>query len=230
MRRTVLAWFVLLTLNLSSAVAQTCRGLPSFNHGPVQILGEGTLSGGSNTMGAGIGFGLRSGPFGELMGAKRFNDAFSGSSVELGGGAGYEIVLGGGRRFSVCPMASAVIGIGPNNVFGSRVERSSRSALLGLSVATTVVARQNWEVIPSLGLSYAYRNDRAQDQTGASLFEISDHYALARVGVGFAVRSNFSIRPQLDLPLATDGGEPAIGLTVGYNFGKRRSPARQPLP
>jgi hypothetical protein len=230
MRRILLAWFILLTLNLSSAVAQTCRGLPSFTSGPVQLLGEGTVSGESNAVGAGIGFGLAVGPFGGFTVGTRFNDTFGGSSLELGGNAGYDIGVGRARRFHLCPVASALVGIGPNNVFGSGVKRSTRSALLGVVVATTLVTRHAWEMVPTLGLSYAYRNDQAQDRAGASLFEISDHYAVAHVGIGFVVRSNLSVRPQLELPIAPASGHPAIGLTVGYNFGKRRVPTRRSLP
>ena len=77
-----------------------------------------------------------------------------------------------------------------------------------------------WQFVPSLALSYAYRKDQARDNAGTTLFEISDHYPLAQLGFGLVLR-NLTIRPQVELPLSFDTGDPTVGLTVGYNFGRR---------
>ena len=195
--------------------------MASFSTGPVQLIGEGSITPESDEIGAGLGFGLPAGPFGGIQIATRSNDTFGGSSLELSGGAGYQFDVGPANRFHLCPMAAVGLGIGPNHAFGSGVQRSSRTALLGITVGSTVLTRPNWVMIPSLGLSYAYRKDQADSQDGASLFAITDHYALAQLGLGFVVNTSFSIRPHLDVPIAPDQGGPTVGLTLGYNFGKR---------
>jgi hypothetical protein len=217
MRRIFVLSLAVLTIAHATAAAQTCRGLASYSTGPFQVTGEASLTPESNAIGAGVGYGLARGFFADASIGTRSSDTFRGSSLELGAGAGYDIELG---RFHLCPAGSFGLGLGPTKPFGAGEDRSSRSALLGLSVGTTVVASTRWQLVPSLALSYAYRKDDARDNAGTTLFQISDHYALAQVGLGLLVR-NLTIRPHVDLPLSLQSGDPSVGLTVGYNFGRR---------
>jgi hypothetical protein len=221
MRRIVVLTIAIVSMAHASASAQICRGLASFSTGPVQVTGEGSLTPESNAIGAGLGYGLTRGPFADVSVGTRSSDTFRGSSLEIGAGAGYQIEVG---RFHVCPAGSFGIGMGPTKPFGAGEDRSSRSALLGVSVGTIVAETARWLLVPTLALSYAYRRDDARDNAGTTLFEISDRYALAQFGFGVVLR-NLTIRPHLDLPLSFDTGEPVVGLTVGYNFGRR--PNRQ---
>jgi hypothetical protein len=74
-------------------------------------------------------------------------------------------------------------------------------------------------VVPSAGIAFGYAREKAENAAGATLFEIDDTYALAQVGVGILLDANLSVRPNIEIPLGLDGGEPVLGLTVGYNFG-----------
>jgi hypothetical protein len=79
------------------------------------------------------------------------------------------------------------------------------------------------QVIPTVGLAYAYRQDKAENSAGASLFEIADHYALAQVGIGLVLNSTISVRPSVEIPLGLYSGDPTFGITLGYNFGTTHS-------
>ena len=217
MRRSLVLLLAIISIAHASATAQICRGLASFSTGPVQVTGDGSLTPESNAIGAGLGYGLARGLFGDASIGTRSSDTFRGSSLELGAGAGYDIEIG---KFHVCPAGGFGVGIGPTKPFGSGEDRSSRSALLGVSVGTIVATSVRWQLVPTLALSYAYRKDQAQDNAGVTLFEISDHYALAQLGFGLVLR-NLTIRPHVELPLSFDTGDPTVGLTVGYNFGRR---------
>jgi hypothetical protein len=217
MGRILLLLLTLISIAPASAVAQICRGLASFSTGPVQVTGEGSLTPESNAIGVGLGYGLARGFFGNASIDTRSSDTFRGSSLELAAGGGYDIELG---KFHVCPAGSLGVGLGPTKPFGAGEDRSSRSALLGVSVGAIVGANTRWQLVPSLALSYAYRKDQARDNAGTTLFEISDHYPLAQLGFGLVLR-NLTIRPQVELPLSFDTGDPTVGLTVGYNFGRR---------
>lgn len=226
MRVTVVLSLIMLSIAQGAISAQTCRGLASFSAGPVQVSGEGSMTLESNAVGAGVAYGLTKGFFADGSIASRSIDTFSGSSLELGAGAGYETAFG---KFHVCPQASAVLGLGPNKPFGAGEDRSSRSALLGVAAGTLAGTVREWQIIPTFALSYAYRKDQAQDGAGTMLFQISDHYALAQLGVGLVLR-NLSIRPQLDLPLSFVNSDPSVGITLSYNFGRRMVTSTESVP
>jgi hypothetical protein len=184
------------------------------------VTGEGSLTAESSTLSAGLGYGLPQSIFGSVAVGKSSSEAFGGSSLDLEAGVGYQISLGKTGQSQLCPTASVGLGIGPRNTIGSGVDRSNRSALVGLAFGTSFVATPGIQIVPSVGLSYAYRKDRAQDNAGATLFEISDHYGLAQLGLGFILHSNLSIRPRMDIPLGFDVTDPTFGLSLSYNFGK----------
>jgi hypothetical protein len=222
MRRILLGSLALVLLSAQSVRAQSCRGLGSFASGPLQVTGEASLTGESRAVGAGLAYGFPRRPFGEVALATREHENFGGSSVDVAAAAGYEIALGRDSRVHLCPLIAGGLQLGPNNAFNSDVKRSRQSAQLGLAMGTEVSPLARWSVIPSLAVSYAYQKDEAKNQAGAVLFQIGDHYALAQFGVGFVYKSTLSLRPYVDLPLWLEGGEPTVGLTVGYGFGRRR--------
>ena len=205
----------------SAVRAQSCQGLPSFSISPLQVTGEASLTWRSDALGAGLSYGFPRGPFGQLSVASRTHENFGGSSLDIGGAAGYEISLGAESRVHLCPVVAGALEIGPNNAFNSDVERLRQSAQVGLAVSTELRPMERWNVVPTFGLAYAYQNDKAQDHTGTLLFQIADHYSLAQLGVGLVYKSTLSLRPYVDFPLWLSGGEPTVGLVVGYGFRKR---------
>jgi hypothetical protein len=78
------------------------------------------------------------------------------------------------------------------------------------------------KIVPTVGLAYAYRQDKAANAAGVSLFQIADHYALAQLGVGLVLDSNISVRPGMDIPFSLNLNQPSFGLTVSYTFGHKR--------
>ena len=223
MRRILPVFVALFLVGHRSAEAQGCRGMASFSSNSLQLTGEASRTAESTAIGAAIGYGLPQGPFGQLGIATRAHETFGASSLDWAAAVGYQIPFGEASRLQLCPIAGIGLRTGPNNTFNSGVDRSRRSAHFGLAVATTLSAIRQWEILPTLSLSYAYQKDQAQDDSGAVLFQIADHFALARLGVGFIFKSSLSLRPYLDLPLGIEGSEPALGLTLGYNFGRRSS-------
>jgi hypothetical protein len=218
--RRILPGFLALILLSHSAQGQGCQGLSSFVHSPFQLTGDASLTGESNALGAGLGIGFPRGPFGHVAVANRSNQNFGGSSLDLAASAGYQVSMGQGSRIHVCPVLSAALGVGPNNAFNSGVDRSHRSAQLGVSVGAELTPLRRWNVIPTFAMSYAYQKDEATDNTGATLFQIDDYFTLIQLGVGVVFKSTLSLRPYVDLPLSLGVGDPTVGFTVGYSFGK----------
>jgi hypothetical protein len=223
MRRSLLVSLTLLAITRTTAVGQACLGMASSTTGPLQAIGEASLTSGTRTVSAGLGYGFPSSVFGSLGIGTKSIEAYNGSSLNLGASAGYEIALGKAAQVQLCPVASLGFEIGPRNTFESGVDRSSRRASVGLAVGAAVAAHGRLQVIPTASLSYAYGQAKAESSAGATLFEISDHYALGQLGVGLILNSQISVRPSVDLPLGLDAGEPTFRLAVGYNFGRKKN-------
>ena len=226
MRRTTLIFSLTLFLALfatigATAHAQTCRGLAPFSNGPVQVSAEGATTRGSSGLSAGVGYGFSTGVFGAATIGTRSMEAFDGSALDLGVSVGYRMSLSQAATFELCPVAGFAAGIGPNGSFSSDVKRSSRTGSLGLALGTSLYAGPRLQVVPSLGIQLLLDDSKAVNSAGTSLFEISDNYGLAQLGVGLVVNSNLSLRPGVEMPIGLEGSEPTISLTVGYNFGRR---------
>lgn len=228
MRRSLVVFLALMATLSAPAVAQTCLGLASYSEGPLQVTGSGWLANEASSVGAGFGYGLPASVFGGLAIGSTSNEAINGSSLELGANVGYQIPLGKSGQAHLCPVAAFGVGIGPKNTFNSGVDRSNQTASVGLALGTSFLASPRMKIIPTVGLAYAYRQDKAENSAGASLFEISDNYARVQLGVGVVLRSNISVRPTADIPLGLDGRDPTFGITVGYNFGSSHRAADQP--
>lgn len=229
MRRSLLVALTLLAITHTTAVAQACLGLASFTTGSVQAVGEASLTSGSRTVGAELGYGFPSSVFGGIGIGTRSIEAYNGSSLDLGASGGYQMALGKAARVQLCPVASFGFEIGPKNTFDSGVDRSSRRASVGLAIGGSVGSHGRLQVIPTASLSYAYGKSKAESDTGATLFEISDHYTLGQLGVGLVLNSHISVRPSVDIPLGLDGGEPTFRLAIGYNFGRKHNRS-EPAP
>lgn len=221
MRRNLLLSMLLLGLARVPAGAQTCLGLASFSTGPMQVTGAGSFTQHSNALGVGVGYGFPAGLFASGAVGTSSTDAFDGSSLDLSTALGYEFPLGKAGQLRVCPLAGLGLQLGPKSTFQSGVDRSDRMASLGFSVGALFRTGPRAQVAPSAGLSYAYEKSQAENDAGALLFQISNSYLLAQVGVGFILNSNISLRPRIDIPLGWNSNEPTLGFTVGFNFGRK---------
>jgi hypothetical protein len=209
----------LLALIRSPAVAQACMGLASFTGAPMQVTATGSFTQLSNSFGGTLGYGLPSSVYGNVAVATTSYDVVDGSTLGLAGRAGYQVNVGGTRPVQVCPNASFGIGKGPNDD-AAGIDRSSRSATIGLHLGTELGAGPRIKVVPSAGFSYAHASVKAEDSSGTELFEISDRYGLAQIAVGIILNQRISVRPSIEIPVGLDGGDPTVGLTLGYNVGQ----------
>lgn len=220
MRGSLMVSLALLGMANAPAAAQTCQGLASFTKAPIQVTANGQFTDLSNSFGATVGYGVPAGVYGTVGVSRTSFDGVDASSMGLAARAGYQMAVGKTGQVHVCPNASFGIGMGPDDDIGG-VDGSSRSATVGVAVGTTFDASPRMKIVPTAGLSYAYGNTKAENDTGAELFSISDSYGLAQLGVGIILDSHISIRPSVDIPVGLDGSDATFGLTLGYHFGRR---------
>jgi hypothetical protein len=228
MSRCVIIALILLATLRASAVAQACLGLASFSTGPIQVTGEASIAGGSSTFAGGASYGWPTSFFGGGTVGTSSVEAFNGSAIDLGATVGYQVTWGVGSavKLQLCPLASFGLEIGPNDTFDSPVDRSSRTASAGLALGTSLGRNPRMQILPTVSLALAHGTSQATDGAGNTLFEISDVYALGQVGVGVVMNSAISVRSTLQMPLGLQGTDPTFALTVGYNFGNKRTAQR----
>jgi hypothetical protein len=223
MRSRSLVVSVALVAILSAPVeGQTCVGLASYSSGPMQVSGKAARTSASTSFVAGLGYGLPASVFGSVAFGTTSNDNFGGSNREVGATAGYQIALGRTGAIQLCPVASFGLGLGPTNRLNAGVDRSRKTASVGVALATSYLAGPRMKIVPSVGLSYAYQQDKAENNAGANLFQIAEHFALAQIGVGLVLDANISVRPGIEIPFSRNIDDPSVGLTVSYSFGRKR--------
>lgn len=228
MRRSLVVSLALLAMVESPAVAQTCQGLASFSAGQMQVAASAQFAEFTNTWGGSFTYGI---PSGVYAGADLSTTSFDGidqNSLGIGAHAGYQMKLGRTGKMNVCPVARLALGMGPDDE-ALNINSSSTDVHFGLAFGTEMGANPGLRILPTAGLGLQYSKAKVEDTSvGGATVEGSETYALARLGVGFVVNQQISIRPTIDIPLGSDlSNDPAFGLSVGYNFGSKGAPARR---
>ena len=211
MFRSFLIGVTLLGLVHSAVVAQTCTGLASYSRGPIQLAGHGSVvtEAGIHQLGASLGYGRTNSVFGDVSIASTSADGVD-SFLSYGADLGYQQKMG---MLQVCPIASYALSNLPD---GFGVNNSASTATIGLAIGAAVGPRQ-LQLVPTGGIFLEYERTKTEDSFNSSTE--SDAYAVAHLGVGL-VLNTLSIRPDVSIPLGLEGADPAVGLTVGFNFGK----------
>jgi outer membrane autotransporter protein len=224
MRRSLIVPLALLAIVKSPAAAQTCQGMASYSAGQLQVAGNAQFPEARKIWGGSISYGQASGIYGGADLSTTSFDGLDQSSLGLGAHAGYQMKLGRAQKLALCPVANLALGMGPDAEAGnSSVDNSQTDAHFGLALGTEMGASRQMRIIPTAGLGLQYTKFKTEiTGPGAGTSEVSETYGLARLGVGFVFNQQISVRPTVDIPVASDlVSDPTFGLTVGYNFGSK---------
>jgi hypothetical protein len=214
MRRSLVVTLALLAIvRATPAVAQTCMGMASYSTGPVQVAGHGSFVDGANQFGATVGYGLARSVFGNVGIATTSWDGAD-ASLNFGGQVGYQMQM---SKAQICPVASLSLGNGPD---GAGLNRSTRSAMVGLAVGTAF-GTSRMQIVPTAGIGVENLHANVEDTGTGISASGSDTHGIANLGVGLIFNS-ISVRPGLTIPVGLDGADPTVNLTVGFNFGRKR--------
>jgi hypothetical protein len=225
MQRMLLVLFTLTGWSGASLAAQTCRGLAPLPAGHLQATGTGMLATSFRRMEAALAYDLPARAFGEVGIGTTAVEAFEKSSLDLGASLGYQLDLGPAGQAQLCPLASTSLQLGPNNAFGSGVDRTTFSAGVGVAAGASFRLRPLLSLVPAIGIGVGHRTHEARSSAGTQLLRISETYGFVQLQAGLVVNHNLTIRPGVQIPLGLDGSDAALGVTVGYHFGRRHSAA-----
>ena len=222
MRRSLMVPLALLAIVKSPAAAQTCQGMASFSHGQLQVAGSAQFPEAAKVWGGSLTYGMPSGLYAGADISNTSIDNDGGSSLGVGAHAGYQMKLGRTQKLALCPVANLALGMGPDDD-AADINSSQTSANFGFALGTEMGATQQMRIIPTAGLGLQYTKFKTEiTGPGAGTAEVSETYGLARLGVGFVFNQQISVRPTIDIPVASDlVSDPTFGLSVGYNFGSK---------
>jgi hypothetical protein len=213
MRRSLVVALALLAIVRAPAVAQTCMGMASYSTGPVQVAGHGSFADGANQFGATVGYGIARSVFGNVGIATTSWDGAD-ASLNFGGQVGYQMQM---SKAQICPVASLSLGNGPD---GAGFNTSTRAATVGLAIGTAF-GTSRMQIVPTAGIGVENLHANVEDTGSGISASGSDTHGIANLGVGL-IFNNISVRPNVVIPVGLDGADPTVGLTVGFNFGRKR--------
>jgi outer membrane autotransporter protein len=195
--------------------------MASLNAAPVQVSASAQFPQGAKIWGGSFSYGMPSGLYaGADLSNLSINDN-GGSSLGIGAHAGYQMKLGRTGKLNLCPVARFALGMGPDDD-AANLNGSSTDVHFGLALGTDMGSTQNLRIVPTAGLGLQYSKVKAENTQTNTTAEASETYGLARLGVGFVFNQQISVRPTIDIPVASDlTNDPTFGITVGYNFGGR---------
>jgi hypothetical protein len=218
MRRILTLSLVLPLYLTAQAAAQTCVGMPSFSSGQMQITGGGQFADGANSFGGTFGYGAPKGLYGKAGIGTTSYDGLDGSSLDFGVSGGYQVPLHASKVAELCPVASLSLGSGPNDIFSTGTDMSSRTFALGASVGTVLGRSPQLRFVPNG--SFQFANSRVKLDDGTNSASDSQSYGLLTLGTGFVFNARFSLNPSISIPVGLDGGDASFGLVGAMNFGR----------
>lgn len=207
----IAATLFLYGLFATTTYAQVCNGTPGVRAGNA-ILGAGySKSDGAN------GFELTLAALGTQafwragIGLVNY-DAFSGSTVVLGGSTGYQLPIGATGDAQLCPYVSGSLGFGPNDINGSGTDMSTQAIGAGISAGSIVLKAQYLSLIPSVDFGYMY--SRAALKNGTNEISESETYGSLGIGLGIVLAQRLTIRPSITIPVGLKEAENVFGINM----------------
>lgn len=206
-------------LSPTHLAAQTCLGNPSFRVNHLQLAGEALFDENVTTFGAMFTSGSNS-YFGGVGAGGASTDGVDGTTLLLRGQLGSQVALSPGSAAQVCPILTAEVGFGPEDIDGLGTNYSSRAFGFGLAFGGILANTGTIALVPSVSAGFQYRAGLFDGVGGSTT--VSDTYGTVGAALGLVMNQALSIRPSVTFPLGVEDGKPVVGIGVALNYGGRR--------
>ncbi len=194
------------------ADAQSCLGFPSFATNHLQMNAGATLSSDVEQFGASVVSGSNSFFAGFGVGGTSYGGGSP--SLDLRGTLGSQTSSSSGR-VQACPLLSVGYGFGPKDFEGAGFDANTLTAGFGLAFG----AELGTALIPSLRLGYEYEQFKVSGVAGTT----NDSFGSLAFALGYKFSDALVIRPSVGLTTRAGAeGEPTYGVSVAFNYGRRR--------
>jgi hypothetical protein len=197
-------------LGASSASAQSCVGLPSFEGHPFRINAAAEFPEAAKAYAIGVGVGRANGPFLNAGAWQASYDDFDEKATIGFGEVGWQIPLGPAQ---LCPLAGGTYGTGPNDDLTGE-EITSWSAIGGAAIGYPIEAGPV-QIIPNGGfrfehLSYTIKTPLFEDFSDTANSKVVD------LGLALVFANRFSVQPLVHIPVGSEDedSEASFGVFV----------------
>lgn len=222
MRRAFTVLSFLSITAASAASAQICAGTAPFSAGPLRVSGIYQFVNDTKMYAAGVALGATDGgPFGGVYVGKATEKDVDETATTYGGHFGFSAPVGTTKKAEVCPMltldrltASLETGFGSADLTGTRLG-------LGFGVGGIVSGSPTFDLIPFA--SAAYNRTTSEVSLAGSTDKFNDDIGILTLGAGFVFNKRVTILPNVQIPFGTEDDEdPLWGITLAFNFGKKK--------
>jgi hypothetical protein len=201
MRRLVplLTVVVASALGASSASAQACVGLPSFEGRPFRINAAAEFPEDAKAYAIGLGVGRANGPF---LNAGAWQASYDGISEKATIGfaeVGWQIPLGPAQ---LCPLAGGTYGTGPDDELNDE-EVSSWSAIGGAAIGYPVAAGPV-QLIPNGGFRFEHLSYTIKSPFFEEDFSDTADSKVIDLGLALVLANRFSVQPLVHIPVGSE--------------------------
>jgi hypothetical protein len=203
----------------AAAFAQTCLGNPSFSNGHLQLTADVASTKDATDFRVGFGGGSET-IFGVAQVGGATYDAFSGSTLLVGGTLGYQVPVSSSGSAMICPVLGGSYGFGPRDYDGMGTDLQTRAFNFGLSLGFDALRSDRVRVVPALSAGFVYAANVFDGLGGSTT--LSDSYGVAGLVLGLVLNDALSIRPSVSMPFGVDGAEASYGIGFTLNYGGRR--------
>jgi hypothetical protein len=169
---------------------------------------------------AAVALGAANGAFGGAYLGRTSLDDSNESATNYGGHFGFALPVDQGKKVELCPTltvdaVSAEIETG----FGA-AELSGTRFGAGFGVGGVASSSPTFDFVP-FG-SVAYNHAKSKLTFGGTTDETSDDFGILTLGAGFVLNKIVTLQPNVAIPFGIDDNDPVYGITVAFNFGKKK--------
>jgi hypothetical protein len=183
-------------LAASSAAAQACVGLPSFDH-VLHLNVAGEFPEAAKAYAVGLGAGKANGPFGNVGVGQVTYDDFEEKSTLGFAEVGFQIPL---SRVQICPLAGGSYAVGPNDDL-IELEVSQWSATAGAAVGLPLDAGPA-QLIPNVALRYEHTSQDVKE-TGFDPATFTFKATVLDLGLALVLMDRISVQPLAHITLSS---------------------------
>lgn len=205
---------MLCVLQVKSAFAQACLGLPSFAKSAVHVNAAADFPDSASVYAVGVGAGTHNSLFGNLGAGQvkytGYNDKTTFGFLEFG----YQFPVG---RAQLCPIGGGTFAAGPDDA-SAGIKVTSHSASGGLAFGLALGSR-NFSVVPNAAVNYGLVSQKI-DEEGIGTSTETSNAGVIDAGIALILANRVSIQPLAHFPFGgKDRNKSSYGVFISIAAG-----------